>query len=153
MKDSIKIISSNKKAYFDYEIIDHYEAGVVLQGTEVKSIRAGLVNLKESFAKFLQDELWIVNMHVNEYKFGNIHNHNPTRSRKLLLHKKELIKLERATKEKGLTLIPLKIYLKKGKIKIEVGLCKGKKLYDKRETSKKRDADREMDRISKNFNR
>ncbi len=148
MDNHIKIITSNRKARFDYEVIDSLEAGVVLKGTEVKSIRAGNVNLKDSYAKFIQDELWLINTHISEYNFGNIHNHEPTRSRKLLLKKKEIIKLEKSIKEKGLTLIPLKLYLKNGKVKIEIGLCKGKKLYDKREANKKKDHEREMNRIS-----
>ncbi len=149
--NSIKIVSQNRKARYDYEIIDSYEAGVVLLGTEVKSIRNGMVNLADSYAKFIQNELWLVNMHVSEYRFGNVHNHDPRRSRKLLLHKKELKKLESAIREKGLTLIPMKLYLKNGKVKIDIGLCKGKKLYDKRESIKEKEMDRDMRRIAKNY--
>ncbi len=153
MKESFKIISSNRKARFDYEVQESLEAGIVLQGTEVKSIRAGMINLKDSFAKFISDELWLVNAHITEYRFGNIHNHNPTRSRKLLLNKKELAKLAVKVNEKGLTLVPLKVYIKNNIVKIELGICKGKKLYDKRETTKKKEMKREMDRIVKNYNR
>ncbi|GMT49604.1 MAG: SsrA-binding protein [bacterium] len=150
-ESSIKLVSHNRKARYDYEVISRYEAGIVLVGTEVKSIRNGMVNLVDSYAKFIQDELWLVNMHISEYRFGNVYNHEPRRSRKLLLHKKELNKLERATKEKGLTLIPMKLYLKNGKVKVEIGLCKGKKLYDKRESTKEKEMDREMRRIAKNY--
>ncbi|MDH5681519.1 MAG: SsrA-binding protein, partial [Spirochaetota bacterium] len=103
------------------------------------------------FAKFIQNELWLVNAHVSEYKFGNIHNHEPTRSRKLLLHKKELQKLFATIKEKGLTLVPLKAYLKNGRVKLEIGLCKGKKLYDKRETARKKEHELEMKRLAKKY--
>ncbi len=149
--NSIKLVSQNRKARYDYEVIDSYEAGIVLVGTEVKSIRNGMVNLADGYAKFIQNELWLVNMHVSEYRFGNVHNHDPRRSRKLLLHKKELHKLESAIKEKGLTLIPMKLYLKNGKVKIDIGLCKGKKLYDKRESIKEKEMDRDMRRIAKNY--
>lgn len=148
----MKVICLNRKARFNYELIDSYEAGVVLTGTEVKSIRAGMINLKDSFAKFIKRELWLVNVHISEYRFGNVFNHEPTRSRKLLLHKKELRKLTTAIYEKGLTLIPVKVYLKNGKIKIELGLCKGKKLYDKRESTKKRETERELRRYIKEYN-
>ena len=150
-KEGIKVIASNRKARFDYEVIGQYEAGVVLIGTEVKSIRAGMVNLKDSHAKFINNELWLVNTHISEYRFGNQFNHDPTRSRKLLLHKKELNKLIGAVKEKGLTLVPLKIYLKKGKVKIELGLCKGKKLHDKRESIQKREMEREIRSALKHY--
>ncbi len=150
-ESSIKLISHNRKARYDYEVINKYEAGLVLVGTEVKSIRNGMVNLVDSYAKFIQDELWLVNMHISEYRFGNVYNHEPRRSRKLLLHKKELNKLDSAIKEKGLTLIPMKLYLRNGKVKVEIGLCKGKKLYDKRESTKEKEMDREMRRIAKNY--
>ena len=151
MSGKINNIASNKKAWFDYEILDRYEAGVVLVGTEVKAIRQGMINLKDSFAKIIQNELWLVNTHISEYKFGNIHNHEPTRSRKLLLHRKELNKLFATIREKGLTLVPLKVYLKDGRVKIEIGLCKGKKLYDKRETARKKEQELEIKRLTKKY--
>ncbi|MDH4128410.1 MAG: SsrA-binding protein SmpB [Spirochaetota bacterium] len=153
MKESVKIISLNRKAKFDYDVVEKYEAGLVLKGTEVKSVREGLVNLKDSFAKFIDNELWLINAHINEYKYGNVYNHDPTRSRKLLLHKKELNKINGAIKEKGLTLIPLRVYIKNAKIKVELGLCKGKKLFEKRESTKKREVERELRTIIKEYNR
>jgi SsrA-binding protein len=145
--DKIKLIGSNRKANFQYEILNRYEAGLVLLGTEVKSLRESKVNLQESFAKFIKDELWLTNCHISEYKFGNINNHDPLRNRKLLFSKRELRKIKSQLEEKGLTLIPTKIYFKGSRIKIEMALAKGKKLYDKRETIKKRDTDRKLKRL------
>ncbi|MFO7764987.1 MAG: SsrA-binding protein SmpB [Pelovirga sp.] len=140
----IKVIASNKKAYHDYFISEVFEAGLVLTGTEVKSIRAGKVNLKESFCRIKDGEVFINNMNVAEYTHGNRENHDPTRMRKLLLHHTEIDKLIRMTEQKGLALIPTKIYFKNNYIKLEIGLGRGKKLHDKRETLKRKEADREM---------
>lgn len=140
----IKIIATNKKAYHDYFIEETFEAGIVLQGTEVKSIRAGRVNLKESFCRIKNGEVFINNMNIAEYAFGNRENHDPTRMRKLLLHHAEIDKLIRLTEQKGLSLIPTKLYFKKNHIKLELGVGRGKKLHDKRESLKRKEADREM---------
>lgn len=140
----IKIIATNKKAYHDYFIEETFEAGIVLQGTEVKSIRAGRVNLKESFCRIKNGEVFINNMNIAEYAFGNRENHDPTRMRKLLLHHAEIDKLIRLTEQKGLALIPTKLYFKKNHIKLELGVGRGKKLHDKRESLKRKEADREM---------
>jgi SsrA-binding protein len=140
----IKIIATNKKAYHDYFISDVFEAGLVLTGTEVKSIRAGKVNLKEAFCRIKDGEVFINNMNVAEYTHGNRENHDPTRMRKLLLHHGEIDKLIRMTEQKGLALIPTKIYFKNNYVKLEIGLGRGKKLHDKRETLKRKEADREM---------
>ncbi len=140
----IKIIATNKKAYHDYSINEVFEAGLVLTGTEVKSIRAGKVNLKESFCRIKDGEVFINNMNVAEYTHGNRENHDPTRMRKLLLHHTEIDKLIRMTEQKGLALIPTKIYFKNNYVKLEIGLGRGKKLHDKRETLKSKEADREM---------
>ena len=149
MEDSnkIKIIANNRKANFQYLILSRYEAGLVLLGTEVKSLREGKVNLKDSYAKFKKDGLWLNNCHINEYKFGNLNNHEPLRERKLLLNKRELKKIKTQLQEKGLTLIPLKIYFKGSLVKIEMGIAKGKKLYDKRESIKKRETERKLKRL------
>lgn len=141
----IKIIASNKKAYHDYFIDEVYEAGVVLKGTEVKSIRLGKVNLKESFCRIKDGEIFVNNMNISPYEQGNRENPaDPTRMRKLLLHKAEIDKLWRLSEQKGLTLIPTRIYLKGSRVKLEVGVGRGKKLHDKRETLKRKEADREM---------
>lgn len=145
----IKIIATNKKAYHDYFIDETFEAGIVLQGTEVKSIRAGKVNLKESFCRIKNGEVFINNMNIAEYSFGNRENHEPTRMRKLLLHHAEIDKLIRLTEHKGLSLIPTKLYFKKNYIKLELGVGRGKKLHDKRETLKRKEANREMDKAIK----
>ena len=149
----IKIIATNKKAYHDYYIEETFEAGIVLTGTEVKSIRDGKVNLKESFCRIKDGEVFINNMNIPEYAFGNRENHDPTRMRKLLLHHVEIDKLIRQTEQKGLALIPTKIYFKQNYIKLELGLGRGKKLHDKRETLKRKEADREMAKAIKNSHR
>lgn len=133
---------NNKKAYFDYEILETYEAGIVLTGTEIKSIRLSNVNLKDSYALVRNNEVFLLNMHISEYKEGNIFNHNETRTRKLLLHKKEIFKIRDKISLDGLTLIPLKLYFKGSNIKILLGLARGKKMYDKRESIKKKDIER-----------
>lgn len=141
-----KVIAQNKKAYHDYFIEETYETGIVLQGTEIKSLRAGKANLKDSFARVQGGEVWLHNMHISPYEQGNRYNHEPLRTRKLLLHNKEIVKLIGYTKETGYTLVPLKIYLKNGYAKLLLGLGKGKKQYDKRDDLKKKEAKREVER-------
>lgn len=143
---TVKTIVSNRKARFEYEILDRVEAGIVLRGTEVKSVRAGQVSLQESYAEARDGELWLQGCTIQPYEHGNINNHEPTRARKLLLHRKELDKLVRRVEEKGLTLVPLSLYFKGSNLKIELGLARGKKFHDKRETTKAREADRRMRR-------
>lgn len=135
---------SNKKAYFDYEILETYETGIVLTGTEIKSIREGNVNLKDSYGVIRNNEIYLLNMHISEYKEGNIFNHEEKRTRKLLLHKKEILKIKDKVALEGITLVPLKLYFNKNKVKIVLGIAKGKKVYDKRESIKKRDTEREI---------
>jgi SsrA-binding protein len=142
--DKIKIIGTNRKANFEYEILNRFEAGIVLLGTEVKSLREGKVNLADAYGRYQSNELWLVNAHINEYKFGNLNNHDPLRKRKLLMNKKELRKIKAQLEEKGLTLVVTKIYFKNSKIKVEIALGRGKKLYDKRETIKSRDTERKL---------
>lgn len=134
----------NRKARFNYEIIDTIECGIVLKGTEIKSIRDGKANIKDSYGIIRNNEVYVLNMHISPYENGGVFNHQETRTRKLLLHKKEILKLKNKLELEGFTLIPLKLYFVNGKAKIELGLCKGKKLYDKREDSKKRDVEREL---------
>lgn len=142
----------NRKARFDYEIIDKYVAGIVLTGTEIKSIRLGKASIAESFCEFQELELFAINMYVEEYAFGNSFNHKSKSERKLLLNKRELKKLHKDVQTKGLTIIPLRLFNnEKGLAKLEIGLCKGKKNYDKRETIKDRDTKRDLDRIKKSF--
>ena len=140
----------NKKAYFDYEILEEIEAGIVLTGTEIKSIRNGNANLKDSYAVVRNNEVYLLNMHISEYKEGNIFNHEEKRTRKLLLHKKEILKLRDKIHLNGYTLVPLKLYFKGNKVKILLGLAKGKKIYDKRESIKERDINREIKKEWKN---
>lgn len=141
-----KIIVENRKAKHDYFILDTIEAGIALKGTEVKSMRAGRVNLKDSYIFIQNDEAFIEGMHVSPYDHGNIFNVDPLRKRKLLLHKKEIIKLRQKTQEKGLGIVPLKLYFVNGKVKVEIAVVRGKKLYDKRATEAKRTAEREINR-------
>lgn len=146
-KDSL--IANNKKARHDYFIEDTYEAGIVLTGTEIKSVRQGRVNIKESYAHIKDGEITIIGMHISPYEQGNIFNVEPTRERKLLLHKKEIRKLETALKEKGKTVVPLKMYINsRGLAKVQIGLAMGKKNYDKRQSIAKRDADRRMQKLT-----
>ena len=133
---AIKILSDNRSAGHNFHLFERYEAGLVLTGTEVKSAKTGKIQLKESYADVSENEAWLFNAHISEYSHGNIMNHAPVRKRKLLLHRSEIEKLQTATREKGLTLIPTKLYLKGGKIKVEIALAKGKKFHDKREASK-----------------
>ena len=148
-EEPVKIIARNKKARHDYFILSTYEAGIVLKGTEVKSIRETRLNLKESYARVEEGELWLMKMHISPYEKGNIYNHDPLRPRKLLMHRREIERLRRSIEEKSLTIVPLSVYLKQGRVKVELGLAKGKRLYDKREDKAARDAKREMDRALK----
>lgn len=141
-----KIIAQNKKAYHDYFVIEKLEAGIELFGTEVKSLRLGQVNLKDSYCSFKENEIFILGMHISPYEKGNIFNKDPLRPRKLLLHKKEILKLFSQVKQEGMTVVPLSLYLKNAKVKVEIGLCKGKKLYDKRESIAARDEQRNIRR-------
>ena len=146
MNDRIKLVANNKKAYHDYFIDDKYEAGIELFGTEVKSIRMGKCSVKEAFVKIDKGQVYIYGMHISPYEKGNIFNKDPLRGRKLLLHKSEIRKLLGKTKEKGMTLVPLKVYFKDSLVKVEIGLAKGKKLYDKRQDIAKKDQQREAQR-------
>ncbi|HDL18551.1 MAG TPA: SsrA-binding protein SmpB [Bacteroidetes bacterium] len=145
-QEEIKNLATNRKAFHNYHILEKHEAGIVLKGTEVKSAREAKINLKDSYAAVKDGELYVFNMHISPYHHGTAFNHEPLRTRKLLLHRKEIDKLTGKIKERGLTLIPLKVYLKRGQIKVEIALVKGKKLYDRREVIAKRDMDREMQR-------
>lgn len=145
--------SKNKKAFHDYEILENFEAGIVLLGDEVKSIKDSEVNLKGSFIDVQNDEAFMNNVHLSPYKQSSLKNLNPVRKRKLILHKKEIIKIETAINQKGITAIPLELYAKGGLIKLKLGICRGKKLYDKRETLKKRGQDIEIRRQLKRYNR
>ena len=138
-----KQVATNRKAYHDYFILEKLEAGIVLLGTEVKSAREGRVNLKDSYAVVRQGEPFLLNCHISPYSHGNRQNHEPTRTRKLLLHAREIRKLVGKSQEKGLTLVPLRVYLKRGRIKVELGIARGKKLIDKRETERRKEMDRE----------
>ena len=138
-----KQILNNRQAFHEYHILDKYEAGAALVGTEVKSIMAGRIQLKDSYVAIKDDEVWLINAHISPYSHGNKQNHEPLRTRKLLLHRKEIEKLERETTVKGMTLVVTAIYWKNGRIKFEIGVAKGKKLYDKRETEMKKTVDRE----------
>ena len=145
-----KVIAQNKKAYHDYFVDEKYEAGIELFGTEVKSLRAGNVNLKDSYCDIKDGELFVIGMHVSPYEQGNIFNRDPLRKRKLLMHKREIMLLHGLVAQKGVSLIPLSLYFSGSRVKVEVGLCRGKKLYDKRDTIAKHDADREIERRMKN---
>ena len=149
MKDTIKAIANNKKAYHEYFILEEYEAGIELFGTEVKSLRLGQCSIKESWIQIHGGEVYINGMHINPYEKGNIFNKDPLRVRRLLLHKSEIRKLGAKLQEQGLTLIPLSVYFKGSLVKVKVGLCKGKKLYDKREALAKKDQKRDVERAMK----
>ena len=149
MAESVKIMAKNSKAYHDYFIEEKYEAGVELAGTEVKSIRLGNINLKDSFCIIKDGQMSVLGMHISPYEKGNIFNKEPRRPRRLLMHKREILKLFAKVKQDGYSLVPLAVYFKGPRVKLEVGLAKGKKLYDKREAAAKRDAKREMDRAIK----
>lgn len=150
-KNHIKIVTVNRKAKYSYFIEDTYEAGMVLLGTEVKSLRLGLVNLKDSYARIKKGEVFIYQMHIGVYPFAFYDNHDPLRKRKLLLHKDEIKKLYGKVNEKGLSLIPLKIYFQNGKVKLTLALAKGKRKYDKRETIRRRDEQRDLERSKKGY--
>jgi len=142
-------VSVNRQAYHDYFVDETMEAGVALTGTEVKSIRTGRVNLRGAYARIRNDEAWIEGMHIAEYEQGTYMNHEPTRPRKLLLHRREIDRLIGRVQTKGLTLVPLKLYFKENRVKVELGLCRGKKLYDKREAIRERETQRELERVMK----
>ena len=148
-QQGVKEIASNRKAFHDYYVLERFEAGIELFGTEVKSIRGGQVNLKDSFCMIRSGELFVRGMHVSPYEKGNIFNRDPVRVRRLLMHKKEIRKLGDRVSQDGVALIPLRLYFKDSLVKVELGLCKGKKLYDKRESDAKREAERDMDRARK----
>ncbi len=144
--EGIKPVAQNKKAYHEYFVLEKYEAGIELFGTEVKSIRQGKVNLKDSWCSIKDGEIFVNGMHISPYEQGNIFNRDPMRAKRLLLHKKEIRQLFAKTKQEGLTVIPLTLYFKNGRAKLEIGLCKGKKLYDKREVAAKKEAQRNIER-------
>ncbi len=146
MSDSVKLIANNKKAYHEYFILDKYEAGISLAGTEVKSIRMGHCSIKEAYVEVQHGEVFIIGMHISPYEKGNIFNRDPLRPRKLLMHEAEIRKLDAKIREKGFTLMPLQVYLKGSLVKVEIGLARGKKLYDKREDIAKKDMKREAER-------
>ena len=148
-----RAIATNRRARHEYSILETYEAGVVLRGTEVKSLRAGLVNFKDSYATVRNGEVWLLGCHINPYSHGTDANHDPERDRKLLLHAKEINRLSGKVAERGLTLIPLKLYFKSGRAKLELGLGRGKKLHDKRSTLREREVKREMDRAARDVRR
>ena len=148
--DERQVVAQNKKARHDYFVLETYEAGIELFGTEVKSIRKGKINLKDSWCSIEKGEIFVNGMHISHYEQGNIFNRDPMRVKRLLMHKREINRLLGVTKQQGLTLIPLSVYFLKGRAKLEIGLCKGKKNYDKRETMAKRDAQRDMERAAKN---
>lgn len=144
-----KVITTNRKAYHDYHIFDKFVAGIVLSGTEIKSIRKSAINLKDSFCKIEDNEIFLYNCHISPYKQGNRYNHKAERTRKLLLTKKEILKMHSKIKKDGYTIVPLEVFISRGFAKVEIGLAKGKKLYDKRETLAKKDIQRDIDRNSK----
>lgn len=152
-KEEFKLITSNKKAYHDFFIEENYEAGISLAGTEVKSVREGRVNLKDSYALIKDGEAFLIGCHISPYSHGNIWNLDPERTRKLLLHKQEIKRIAGQLTLKGYTLVPLKVYIKGNKVKVELGLAKGKKLYDVRETIKEKEAKREVERVMKSRER
>ncbi len=148
-----KLIVQNRNARREYQVLETFEAGIALQGTEVKSLRDGRINLKDSYAEVESGELFLVGTHISPYDKGNIWNHDPERTRKLLMHKRQILKLGQQAAEKGLTLVPLRLYFKDGKVKVEVGLCRGKRIHDKRETVREREVKREIDRYTKTTSR
>ena len=149
---SSKVIATNRKAWHEYNILEKYEGGIVLYGSEVKAIREGKVNIKEAYVRFIDNELFAVGMHIGKYSNEGYSTHSPIRDRKLLLHKKELLKIRKMVDEKGKTLIPLSLYLKGGRVKVEFGLAQGKKIWDKRKTKLEKDVKRQIDRAMKNYN-
>ncbi|OQY92549.1 MAG: SsrA-binding protein [Chloroflexi bacterium UTCFX4] len=149
MADDFKVLATNRKAFHDYFIEETYEAGIVLTGTEIKSVRAGALNLRDAYAQARNGELWLENVHISPYEAGNRFNVDPYRTRKLLMRRQEINRLMGRAQEKGLTIVPLRVYLKKNRAKVEVALAKGKRQYDKRDAISKRDATREMERALK----
>lgn len=147
----MKLIAQNKKARHDYFLLDTYEAGIVLVGTEIKSVRANKVNIKDAYCLIKKEELFVIGMHIAKYKEGNIFNHQETRTRKLLLHKQEIRRLEKKIQGENLTIIPTKVYMEKGLCKVEIAIAKGKKNYDKRQSLKEQDAKRQVQRDMKNY--
>ncbi len=152
MSESIKIVANNKKAFFDYFVEDKYEAGIQLVGCEVKSVRLGNVNLKDSFCVIKDNELWLMNTHIKPYEKGSYYNVDSKRVRKLLVHKQELNKMRGYVQQKGYTLVPTQMYLKNGLVKVEVGLCKGKELHDKRKVEQEKQQKRNIERTIKEYN-
>ena len=152
-KKGVKIAAQNRKAHHDYYVEEKYEAGIELAGTEVKSVRAGTLNLKDSYCSVKEGELFVHGMHISPYEKGNIFNKDPVRPRRLLMHKREINRLQAYVQQDGYALVPLSVYFKNARVKVEVGLCKGKKNYDKREAAAKRDAKRDIDRAMKSYNR
>ena len=150
MDGNVKIIAQNKKARFNYFVEESYECGIALEGTEVKSVKAGNISFVDAFAEIIDGEVWVRNFHISEYAYSSVFNHDPDRKKKLLLHKEEIKRLLRKVDEKGFTLIPLDFYLKNGRVKVTLGVCKGKKQYDKRETIKQRDLNRDIERDFRN---
>ena len=149
---SVKVIVTNRKAWHEYHILDKYEGGIVLYGSEVKAIREGKANIKEAYVRFIGNELFVIGMHIGKYSNEGYSTHAPVRDRKLLLHKKELLNLQKMVDEKGKTLIPLSMYLKGGRMKVEFGLAQGKKMWDKRKTKMEKDVKRQVDRAMKDYN-
>jgi SsrA-binding protein len=143
---SIKVVANNRKAHFEYFLLDRFEAGIALAGSEIKSIRAGQVSLAEAYVEVTEHEAWLINSHIAPYEAASRFNHDPKRPRRLLLHKREIRELFDSVRQKGVTIVPVQMYLKEGRAKVEIALAKGKKLYDKREIMAKRDAEREMHR-------
>ena len=148
---SIKVIVTNRKAWHEYHILEKYEGGIVLYGSEVKAIREGKANIKEAYVRFIENELFVIGMHIGKYSNEGYSTHTPVRDRKLLLHKSELIKMRKMVDEKGKTLIPLSLYFKRGNVKVEFGLAQGKKLWDNRKAKMEKDVDRQVDRALKKF--
>nr|WP_318692732.1 SsrA-binding protein SmpB [uncultured Treponema sp.] len=150
MEEAVKIIATNRKARFNYTVTDTFECGIVLEGTEVKSVKGGNISFADSFALIENGEVWVQNLHISEYAFSSVFNHDPDRKKKLLLHREEIKRLQRKVDEKGFTLVPLDFYLKHGLVKVKLGLCKGKKEFDKRADIKDRDIKREIAREFRN---
>ncbi len=144
----LRLVAENRKARRDYEVLDRLEAGLALRGTEVKSVRAGRISLAEAYVKVRGDGLWLVGAHIEEYSHGNIHNHEPTRPRRLLVHRREWLRWAQKAREKGLTLVPLRVYFRGPWAKVEVGLCRGRRLHDKREVIRKRETERTLRRLT-----
>lgn len=151
MNNKSSDLVTNRRAFHDYEILDTFEAGIVLQGTEIKSLRANGGHLQDAYVKISNNEAWLLGCQITPYKYGNIYNHPEKRDRKLLLHKREIAKLHQATQEKGLTCVPIAIFLKNGRAKVKIAIGKGKKTYDKREALKERDEKRTMDKVKKEY--